>query len=137
MTSDAPKRPLPRPAPESQPYWQAAREHRLELPFCLSCEKHWFPPSRICPHCLSDRTAFRPASGRGKIYSFVTFHRVYHPAFKGDVPYVVALIELEEGPRLLSNVVGTKPEDVRCEMPVRVVFDDVADGVSLPKFMPA
>ena len=66
----------------------------------------------------------------------MTFHRVYHPAFESEVPYVVALIELEEGPRLISNLVGIAPEDVRCEMPVRVVFDDVEDGVSIPKFTP-
>jgi uncharacterized OB-fold protein len=66
--------------------------------------------------------SFTDVSGRGKVYSFVTFHRVYHPAFEGDVPYVVALIELEEGPRLLSNIVDVAPEDVRCEMPVEVTF---------------
>ena len=76
-------------------------------------------------------------SGRGKVFSFVTFHRVYHPAFEGEVPYVVALIELEEGPRLLSNVVGIPVDQVRCEMPVKVVFDDVASDVTVPKFTPA
>jgi uncharacterized OB-fold protein len=76
-------------------------------------------------------------SGRGKVFSFVTFHRVYHPAFAGEVPYAVALVELDEGPRLLSNIVGVKPDAVACEMPVRVVFDDVATGVSIPKFTPA
>ena len=80
-----------------------------------------------CPHCLAADFAFKPVSGRGKVYSFVTFHRVYHPAFAGEVPYVVAMVELEEGPRLLSNIVGIKPDAVACEMPVKVVFDDVAD----------
>ena len=75
-------------------------------------------------------------SGRGKVYSFVTFHRVYHPAFAGEVPYVVAIVELEEGPRLLSNIVGVTPDAVVCEMPVQVVFDDVATDVSVPKFRP-
>ena len=75
-------------------------------------------------------------SGNGKVFSFVTFHRVYHPAWEGDVPYVVALIELEEGPRLLSNIVGIAPDQVRCEMPVKVVFEDVAKDVALPKFTP-
>jgi uncharacterized OB-fold protein len=76
-------------------------------------------------------------SGRGKVFSFVTFHRVYHPAFATEVPYVVALVELEEGPRLLSNIVGIKPEAVTCDMPVKVTFDDVAETVSVPKFTPA
>jgi uncharacterized OB-fold protein len=75
-------------------------------------------------------------SGIGKVFSFVTFHRVYHPAFAQDVPYVVALVELAEGPRLLSNIVGVSPEAVSCDMQVKVVFDDVAEGVSVPKFTP-
>ncbi len=123
--SDRARKPVPKPAPESVPYWEAAKRHRLELPKCNACGKFWFPPSQSCPHCLAADFAFKPVSGRGKVYSFVTFHRVYHPAFAGEVPYVVALVELEEGPRLLSNIVGVKPDAVACEMPVKVVFDDV------------
>jgi uncharacterized protein len=130
------KRPLPRPAPESVPYWEAASRHRLELPRCDACDGFWFPPSASCPHCLSPEFTWTPVSGRGKVFSFVTFHRVYHPAFQGEVPYVVALIALEEGPRLLSNIVGLAPDEVRCDMPVEVVFEDVAEGVALPKFKP-
>lgn len=129
------QKPVPRPAPESAPYWAAARERRLSLPKCEDCEGNWFPPSRTCPHCLSPHVTFADVSGRGKVYSFVTFHRVYHPAFEGDVPYVVALIELEEGPRLLSNVIGVAHEDVRCEMQVEVVFEDVGEA-TVPKFRP-
>ena len=129
------QKPVPRPAPESAPYWAAARERRLSLPKCEDCEGNWFPPSRTCPHCLPARVTFADVSGRGKVYSFVTFHRVYHPGFEGDVPYVVALIELEEGPRLLSNVIGVAHEDVRCEMPVEVVFEDVGEA-KIPKFRP-
>ena len=131
------KKPIPRPAPESVRYWQAAKEHRLEIPHCNACGKFWFPPSQSCPHCLSTDFAFVPVSGRGKVFTFVTFHRVYHPAFAKEVPYVVALVELDEGPRLLTNIVGVKPENVACEMPVKVVFDDVSEDVSVPKFAPA
>jgi uncharacterized OB-fold protein len=131
------KKPVPRPAPESVKYWQAAKEHRLEIPRCNACDKFWFPPSQSCPHCLSTDFAFVPVSGRGKVFTFVTFHRVYHPAFAKEVPYVVALVELDEGPRLLTNIVGVKPESVTCEMRVKVVFDDVAEDVSVPKFEPA
>lgn len=129
-----PAKPVPRPAPESKPYWEAAREHRLSIPRCESCEKYWFPPSRSCPHCLSAQFTFTDVCGRGKIFSFVTFHRIYNPAFAQEVPYVVALVELEEGPRLLSNIVGASPDEVRCEMKVEVVFDDVSEDVSVPKF---
>jgi uncharacterized OB-fold protein len=137
MMSDRAMKPLPKPAPESVPYWEAARRHRLELPRCHACRKFWFPPSKSCPHCLSAEFSFQPVSGRGKVYSFVTFHRVYHPAFAGEVPYGVALVELEEGPRLLSNIVGIAPEAVACEMPVKVVYEDVTESVSVPKFTPA
>lgn len=75
-------------------------------------------------------------SGRGKVFSFVTYHRVYHPAFAKEVPYVVALVELEEGPRLLTNIVGVPPDAVACDMPVQVRFDDYDEGVSVPKFAP-
>ena len=135
MSEPARQKPLPRPAPESTPYWEAAAAHRFKLPRCNACRKFWFPPSRTCPHCLAADFAFEEVSGRGRVFSFVTFHRVYNPAF--DVPYVVALIELEEGPRLLSNVVDIPVEEVRCDLPVEVMFDDVAAGVSVPKFRPA
>ena len=130
-------KPVPSPAPESVPYWEAAKQHRLELPRCNSCRRFWFPPSQSCPHCLAADFSFVPVSGRGKVFRFVTYHRVYHPAFEQEVPYVVALVELEEGPRLLTNIVGIGVDKVACEMPVKVVFDDVADGVSVPKFTPA
>ena len=132
--SDLVPKPKPRPAPESLPYWQAAREHRLALPKCEDCRKFWFPPSRTCPHCLSTKFSFENVSGKGKIFSFVTFHRVYRPAFANDVPYVVALIELDEGPRLLSNIMGVTHDQVKCEMRVEVVFDDYDEEISIPKF---
>jgi len=132
--SDLVPKPMPRPAPETLPYWQAAREHRLALPKCEDCQKFWFPPSRTCPHCLSANFSFQNVSGKGKIFSFVTFHRVYRPAFTNDVPYVVALIELDEGPRLLSNIMGVTHDQVKCEMRVEVVFEDYDEDISIPKF---
>ena len=125
---------LPIPSIESKPYWEGLRTHRLLIPRCDDCGHSWFPPSTICPQCNSARVGWHEASGRGKVFSFVVFHRVYHPAFAGDVPYVVALIELEEGPRLVSNIVGTPPDRVVCEMPVRIVYDDIVENVTLPKF---
>jgi hypothetical protein len=136
MSDAANTKPVPRPAPESVRYWQAAREHRLELPHCNACGKFWFPPSQSCPHCLAADFSWTPVSGLGKVFSFVTYHRVYHPAFAREVPYVVALVELAEGPRLLSNIVGVPCEAVTCDMAVKVVFDDVVEGVSVPKFTP-
>jgi uncharacterized OB-fold protein len=128
------QKPVPVPSPESAPFWKAAREHRLLVPRCRACGKFWLPPSRLCPHCLSNDTDWEEASGRGKIYSFVVFHRVYHPAFAGEVPYVVAIVELEEGPRMLTNVVGIAVDQVRCNMPVTVTFEDMSNEVAIPKF---
>jgi uncharacterized protein len=133
---DPSKKPAPRPSPESARYWQAAREHRLEIQRCKACGRFWFPPSQSCPHCLAADFAWTPVSGLGKVFSFVTYHRVYHPAFANEVPYVVALVELAEGPRLLTNIVGVAPDAVTCDMPVQVTFDDYEDGVAVPKFTP-
>jgi hypothetical protein len=133
---DTAKKPAPRPSPESAPYWKAAREHRLEIQHCDACGQFWFPPSQSCPHCLASNFTWMPVSGRGKVFSFVTYHRVYHPAFAKEVPYVVALVELDEGPRLLTNIVGVPPQQVACDMPVQVTFDDDDEGVAVPKFKP-
>jgi uncharacterized OB-fold protein len=74
------------------------------------------------------------AKGCGKIFSYVVYHRAYHPGFEGDVPYVVALVELEEGPRMLTNIIGCRPEEVQCDMPVEVAWEDIEEEISLPKF---
>ena len=131
-----PDKPAPHPSPESIPFWEAAKSHRLSLPFCNACGKHWFPPSRRCPHCLSSDFVWREARGTGRVYSFVVYHRVYHPAFEGEAPYVVAIVELDEGPRMLTNIVGIPPDLVRCDMAVRATFDDMPSGMTIPKFAP-
>jgi uncharacterized OB-fold protein len=128
------RKPVPHPSPESLPFWEGAKAKRLMLPQCNSCGQFWFPPSQRCRHCLSADFAWRETSGQGRIYSFVVYHRVYHPGFEGDVPYVVAIIALDEGPRLLSNIAGTAWDQVRCDMRVRAVFEDVESGITLPKF---
>jgi uncharacterized OB-fold protein len=117
-------KPQPRPAAESARYWEAAKAHKLVLPRCSACGKFWFPPSQRCAHCLSANFDWQETSGQGRVYSFVVFHRVYDPAFERDVPYAVAIIELDEGPRLLANIIGTPPDDIRCDMRVRVVFEE-------------
>jgi uncharacterized protein len=130
--------PVPKPAPhasaESLPYWQGAKEHKLLLQCCCSCGQFWFPPSARCRHCLSPEFIWQPASGERRIYSFVAYHRLYHPAFENELPYVVALVELREGPRLLTNIVGTAWQNVRCDQFVHVVFDGDGSGPVIPKF---
>jgi hypothetical protein len=127
-------KPVPRPSAESLPYWEGAREKKLLLQHCRSCGEFWFPPSARCRHCLSHNFAWEEVSGQGRIYSFVVYHRHYHPAFEDELPYVVAIIELDEGPRLLSNIVGGPSQDVRCDLPVRAVFEDGGHGTVIPKF---
>jgi uncharacterized OB-fold protein len=130
------EKPVPRPSPETIPFWEAARAHRLLLPLCNHCGRFWFPPTQRCAHCLSADFVWRQARGTGHIYSFVVYHRVYHPGFEGAVPYVVAIVELDEGPRLITNIVGMSPDEVRCDMRVEVVFDESESGVAIPKFSP-
>jgi uncharacterized protein len=130
------KKPIPVASVESKPYWEALRQHRLVMQRCDSCGRFWFPPSVHCPHCTSAESTWTPLSGRGKVFSYVVYHRVYHPGFANEVPYTVALIELEEGPRMISNVIGIPPDKVTCEMPVQVVFEDIGDVATLPKFAP-
>ena len=135
-TSASVPKPLPQPTAQSRPFWDACASDDLRLQRCDACGAWWFPPAERCPECLGTRWAWTTTSGRGRVYSFVVFHRAYHPAFASELPYVVALVELEEGPRLISNVVGCPVESVRCDMTVEVVFDQVAEGIKLPKFRP-
>ena len=128
-------KPVPRPSPESRVFWDGAKEKRLMLPRCNACGQFWFPPSQRCRHCLSREFDWVESKGEGRIYSFVVYHRVYHPAFEQDVPYVVAIVELDEGPRLLSNIVGTPVDEVRCDARVRAVFEDSGSGMAIPKFV--
>jgi uncharacterized OB-fold protein len=130
-------KPLPRPSAESQPFWDAARDHKLMLQKCGACGKFWFPPSIRCVHCLSDDHSWTAVAGTGRVFSFVTYQRLYHKGWEGELPYLVAVIELDEGPRLISTLTGIAAADVACDMRVTVVFDDVTDDVTLPKFAPA
>jgi uncharacterized OB-fold protein len=129
-------KPLPAPSPESRPFWEAARKHELRLQRCESCHAYWFPPSTVCQECLSEDWTWERVSGQGEVFSFVVMHRAYVPGFKPELPYNVALIALREGPHFLSNVVGCANEDIYVGMPVEVVFDDVTEEVTLPKFRP-
>ena len=138
MPQDAYNKPIPAPSPETARYWQGCRAHELWLPYCLSCDRFHFYPRAFCPYCFSWEIEWRQVSGRGKLYSFAIQHRVWHPAWRGEVPYVTALVELDEGPRLYTNLVEVEPDPahIHCDMPVEVVFEDMSDEISLPKFRP-
>lgn len=116
----------------SGPLWDAAKEHELRLQRCASCQ-HWLmPPRPMCPQCQSMEAEWVPVSGEGTISSWVTYAEAPHPAF--DSPHTVVLVELAEGPRVVSNVVGVAPEELEVGLPVRVVYDDVDDELTLYKF---
>jgi uncharacterized OB-fold protein len=134
VTDALPEKPLPRASAESLAYWEGAKQHRLLIQHCRACGQFWFPPSARCHHCLSADFAWDEVSGEGRIYSFVVYHRLYHPGFERDLPYVVAIVALREGPRLLTNIVGARWQDVRCDLPVNVVFEDDPRGATIPKF---
>jgi uncharacterized OB-fold protein len=127
------RKPVPRPSPESLPFWEAAKDKRLLLPRCNMCGRFFFPPSQRCRHCLSPEIVWAESKGIGRIYSFVVYYRPYHPAFEAEIPYIVAIVELDEGVRLLSNIIGTPAESVRCDARVRVIFEE-RDDASIPMF---
>jgi len=115
------------------PFWDAAQEGRLVIQYCAACGETRFPPAPVCSNCLSPDQAWRDASGRGKLESWAEFHRAYWDRYKGKVPYTVCLIRLEEGPLLVSNLVG-EPSGLAMGAPVHVVFEKQEDGHMLPKF---
>ncbi len=129
-------KPLPQPGPDMVPFFEAARRHELVVQRCGGCGAMRFPARAICSRCLSRDVAWAPVSGCGTVFSFAIMHQAVHPGFAAEVPYAVVVIELEEGPRLLSNLVDCPVGDARIGMPVEVMFDDVAPDVTLPKFRP-
>ena len=131
MTYD---KPLPSFDDANRPFWSAAREGRLVLQHCGDCGKPRYPINHVCPHCLCEKFEWKAVSGRGTVHSSIVFHQVYNQAFAQDVPYNVSLIQLAEGPRMISNVVGVPPSDVKVGEHVQVVFDPVTPEVSIPRF---
>ncbi len=134
--AEAVQKPVPAITPEMRPFFEAARQHRLVVQRCRGCGTYRFPAREICSRCLSREAEWVEVSGCGEVYSFNVMHQVYHPGFAGEVPYAVVLVKLDEGPKMVSNLVGVGPRDIRIGMRVRVVFERVSDEVTLPKFAP-
>jgi uncharacterized OB-fold protein len=127
--------PVPTITPEAAPYWEGARRGKLLLQRCGACGALRFYPRTLCPSCWSDRVEWTEASGRGSVHSFTVIHRAPTPAFASQVPYVVALIDLQEGPRMMANVIGDGARDLRIDDAVRVTFEQRAGGFMLPQFV--
>ena len=130
-------KPLPIITSDNRDYWAFCRQHELRMQKCRDCGYIRFPPSFLCPKCHSTNVDWTVLSGRGEVYSYVTYRVPYHPAYVDDIPYIVAFIKLAEGPRMESDLTGIAPEHVKAGMAVEVYFDDVSDDISLPKFRPA
>jgi uncharacterized OB-fold protein len=130
------RKPLPRIDEESRGFWEALARHELYFQRCRSCGTNRLYPRAVCPVCLSSHTEWVRASGRGTVYTFTVTHQNQSPGFREELPYVLAIVELEEGGRLMTNVVGCAPDAVRIGMPVEVVFDDATPEVTLAKFRP-
>ena len=122
-------RPTPRLTPDNEPFYRALGERRFVLPWCAVCAKPHLPPGPVCPFCFSDRIEWRPASGRGRISTFTVVYKAWFPAFAEDIPYNVVQVELEEGPRLTANVVGSPNENLTIGLRVEIVF-----GEPMPRF---
>ncbi len=129
-------KPLPNPNFDNKAYWDACKQHELKFQKCSKCGKYR-TASIVCPECNSLESTWEKVSGKGKIYSFIVYHRVYHPGFASEIPYNVSLIELDEGVRMVSNVVGIPNEKIEIGMPVQVFFEDIDEEFALPKFKPA
>jgi uncharacterized OB-fold protein len=126
-------KPVPVPDRDDEPFWQATRQHVLRLPHCDRCEHTWFPPYDRCPRCLRPH-GWITASGRGEVFAYTVFDRPYLRSFEPDVPYHVALVQLEEGPLIYGNVLDAALEEVAVGCKVEVVFDDVTGTITLPRF---
>lgn len=118
----------------SKRIWEGFKNHQLVFQKCKKCGSYLHPPRPMCPKCQAPLAEMEwvPSTGKGKVYSWVTYRRPEHRAFK--VPYSVVLVELEEGVRMVSNMIDCKPEEIQIGMPVEVVFEDLAEDLTLPKF---
>ena len=124
------------PTEDSAPYWQAAASGRLLLQRCQSCGATQFYPRALCSTCLSDKLEWVESAGLGLVYSFSSVEVAPSSAFLGDLPYVVALVRLDEGVQMLTRIVDCSPETVEIGMRVRVAFQQLSDGVALPVYRP-
>jgi uncharacterized protein len=130
--------PAPQPSitPDTQPYWDAAAEGRLLLTKCPTCDRIIWYPKAICVDCGGVETEWIEASGQGVIYSYSVAHRG-HPSYSKALPYVLAYVELAEGPRIMTNIVDVDPDSLSVGLAVTVVFHETGQGTALPRFRPA
>jgi uncharacterized OB-fold protein len=130
-------KPLPAEDPDSAVYWEGCRQKKLMLQHCSSCSKPRYPANNFCPHCRDKNFTWKESLGKGRLYSWIVVrHPVPKEIYAEDVPYIVALIDLEEGVRIASNIVGCEPESITPDMTLQVIFKPVTEQVTLPLFEP-
>ena len=134
-TEVIPPKPKPYIRKVNEEFWRAASENRLEIQRCSNCGRWQYPPVERCPQCGSAKLSWLPASGKGVVHTFTIFHMLYDKSFKNDLPYNVAVVALEEGPQMLTNLIDIDNDAIEIGLPVEVTFID-RDGVNLPQFRP-
>jgi hypothetical protein len=132
------RKPIPEPTPETQDFWDGCKAGELRLQRCKACAHVYFPPRPFCAKCGNREVESFKASGKGTLASYVINQRPA-PGFEADAPYAIAVVELQEGPRMMSNITGVPqtPEALVLDMPLEVVFEEISDTINLPKFKPA
>jgi uncharacterized protein len=120
----------------TRPYWDAVATGEFRIQNCDTCGHWWHPPAPICPRCQATAVTWREASGLGTVHTFTVAHHPFHPAVLGRTPYVIALIDLDEGPRVVANIRNCAPESVHIGQRVSVLFERIGEGVVLPQFQP-
>jgi uncharacterized OB-fold protein len=135
MAEAARARPIP--TPETQHFWDGTKAGELRLQRCDACDHVYFPPRPFCPSCASRKVSVFPASGKATLYSYVINHRPAAPGF--TPPYAIAVVTLEEGPRMMANILDCPqtPEALVLDMPLKVKFEKLDDAITLPQFVPA
>jgi uncharacterized OB-fold protein len=127
-------KPVPKIDDTNRPHWEGAQKGELRVQHCKSCGTYRYPPARWCSECLSEDIEWVKVSGKGAVWSWCVFHRQYFKGFDGEMPYAVVLVELDEGPKLYSNLVGVSKDDIRIGMRVRAAFEQATPELTLVKF---
>ena len=130
-------KPLPQVDEVNRPFWEATRRRELHLQRCGDCRNVWYPAGTNCPKCLSTNFEWSAMSGRGTVWSFIVYHHCWHRGFEKEIPYNVAMIQLEEGPIVITNIVNVQNDSIKVGMSVKVVFEPATEQVTLFKFTPA
>ena len=128
------ERPAPHSTEYSEGFWEGVRRGELVIQRCIACQRLRHYPQPMCPECHSPRFDWAPVSGRGRIHSYTIAHRAFHPAWQDHVPYVIATIELEEGVRMVCDLLDDPPETVEIDQAVEVFFDELPGQGRMPRF---